>query len=98
MRYRIHLPTPIAMGLIITLTLSPPGWAAAYTVRVASGLSRPVFVTSPRGDLHRLFAHQEHPTIGLSVPAVHEVVGPPPKDPDRQVQAEGRYRLEVQEQ
>ncbi|MBI4580427.1 MAG: hypothetical protein HY718_12035, partial [Planctomycetes bacterium] len=39
---------------------APPVLAAVRTVRVAAGLSRPVFVASPPGDTHRLFVLEQH--------------------------------------
>src|SRR5262245_52638593 len=45
----------IALLLLAVLAFGTPARAALTTVRVASGLSGPVFVTSPPGDTHRLF-------------------------------------------
>jgi glucose/arabinose dehydrogenase len=65
--------------------LASPAAAVVSTVRVAAGLSKPVYVTAPAGDLARLFILEQHtgqvrildlisgtlnPTPFLTVPAV----------------------------
>ncbi|MDM8007602.1 MAG: PQQ-dependent sugar dehydrogenase [Phycisphaerae bacterium] len=60
MRYQLNTPTCLGASMLIGLALPQTGAAAVRTIRIASGLSRPVFVTSPPGDAQRQFVLEQH--------------------------------------
>lgn len=55
-RHCSHFETGLAVGAGLIVTMAPAAAPAEVgTVRVASGLSRPAFVTAPPGDTERVF-------------------------------------------
>lgn len=60
MNPRLNRATWLGAGFLLAMALSQPGMAVIGTVRVASGLARPVFVTSPPGDAQRVFVLEQH--------------------------------------
>ena len=47
-------------SLVLALLAAAPAQATVSTVRVATGLTRPVFAAAPPGDYGRLFVAEQH--------------------------------------
>ncbi len=60
MRSRVYWLWWLCMGIVVALVVARAGQAAVRTIRVSSGLARPVFVTSPPGDAERVFVLEQH--------------------------------------
>ncbi len=59
------MPRVRPLVLLLVLLLASSAQAAITTVRVANGLSRPVLVTAPDGDLDRLFIVEQRGVIKI---------------------------------
>ncbi len=60
MRIRVHFAVRLGAGVLLVMVLGESASAGVGTVRIASGLARPAFVTSPPGDTQRLFVLEQH--------------------------------------